>query len=523
MHYHSNKPSYKYSAMKAVIMRTHLSVLLFFFVQNVAAKDFLITQFGAKPGLNTVNTVPVNKAIDACYKSGGGRVIIPTGIFRSGTILMKDNVELYFEMGATLMASTDLKDFPIQPRPAYRSQKDTAGWRSLIYANEVSNIAITGFGTIDGNGAQQKPDPNSPLKSDLDGRPRNILFISCRNIRVEGIKMLNAGIWNQHYLNCEDVIVDRVNVYNHANRNNDGIDIDGCRRFVLSNSIFDTDDDAIVLKSTGAAACENIVITNCIASSFCNAIKAGTESTGGFKNISISNCVVKPSVNPHPPIYGTAKGIAALSLEIVDGGIMDGVSISNITIEGSDCPLYVRLGNRARKHIGSAPDPAVGTMRNIVINNIVAYHTGNYSSSITGIPGHYVENLSLSNVQFHNIGGVKEGQYISDVSKIREDEKGYPQPTAWKELPSSGIFIRHAKNIQVRGLMLSSENPDPRTPVIAVDVRGLQIQSIGTVQNCTSDHFFKGWSVQDISIEHPLAWKKELMLLDSGTTSSPVK
>jgi polygalacturonase len=145
----------------------------------------------------------------------------------------------------------------------------------LIFANEVSNIVITGFGTIDGNGAQQKPHPNA-LKGDLDGRPRNILFISCKNIRVEGIRMVNAGIWNQHYLNCEDVIVDRINVYNHANRNNDGIDIDGCRRFTLSNSTFDTDDDAIVLKSTGPAGCENIVITNCIVSSFCNAIKAGT-------------------------------------------------------------------------------------------------------------------------------------------------------------------------------------------------------------------------------------------------------
>ena len=500
-------------------MRRVLCCLLFGLLSGVVmAKDFPITSYGAKPGVKYLNTVAINKAIDACFKNGGGRVVIPAGIFRSGTLLMKNNVELYLEIGATLVASTELKDFPNQPRPVYRSQKDTGGWRALIYANEVSNIAITGFGTIDGNGAQQKPDPVSPLKSDLDGRPRNILFISCKNIRIEGIKMLNAGIWNQHYLNCEDVVVDKINVYNHANRNNDGIDIDGCRRFTLSNSTFDTDDDAIVLKSTGPAGCENIVITNCIVSSFCNAIKAGTESIGGFKNISISNCVVKPSTNLHPPIYGTVKGIAALSLEIVDGGIMDGVSISNITIEGSDCPLYVRLGNRARKYMIDAPQPAVGTMRNIMINNVVAYHTGNYSSSITGIPGHYVENLSLNNVQFYNTGGLKDGEYIADVSKVREDEKGYPQPTVWKELPSSGLFIRHAKNIQVRGLMLRSEQNDPRTPVIAIDVEGLQIQSIGRLDNSSADVFFKGWNVKDISVDTPLSWKKEVMQLNNAST-----
>lgn len=491
-----------------------LCLMMAFLTQQGFAKDYLITKYGAKPGLTPLNTVAINKAIQVCSGNGGGRVVIPAGIFRSGTILLKDNVELHLEMGATLLASTELKDFPMQPQPAYRSQKDPGGWRALIYANEVSNIAITGFGTIDGNGRQHKPDPDSKFRSDLDGRPRNVLFISSKNIRVEGIRMLNSGIWNQHYLNCEDVIVDRISVYNHANRNNDGIDIDGCRRFVLSNSIFDTDDDAIVLKSTGAAGCEDIVITNCVVSSFCNAIKAGTESTGGFKNISISNCVIRPSRNQETPIFGTVKGIAGLSLEIVDGGIMDGISISNITIEGTECPLFIRLGNRARKHTATAPQPPMGQMRNIVINNVVAYNTGNYSSSITAIPGYFVENVSLSNVQLHNKGGLKTGEYIASADKVKEDEKGYPEPKAWKELPSSGLFIRHAKNIQIRGLMLDSQELDPRTPVIAVDVEGLQIQSIGRIKNSGSDVFFKGLSVQDVIIDTPLGWKKEVVKLE---------
>lgn len=441
---------------------------------------FLITSFGARPGGGYLNTTAINRAIEACWRQGGGRVEVPPGVYRTGTVVMRDNVELYLDMGAVLLASSNFGDLPVQPAAAFRSQKDAPGWRALIYGVGLSNIAITGFGTIDGNGAAQRADPNSRFPGgDLDGRPRNILFITCKNVRVEGIRMLNAGIWNQHYLNCEDVVVDKVNVYNHANRNNDGIDIDGCRRFTLSNSIFDTDDDGIVLKSTGPAACEDVVITNCIVSSNCNAIKAGTESTGGFKNIAITNCVVKPSRDTDPPIYGKAGGVTALSLEIVDGSVMDGVSISNIAIEGTQCPLYIRLGNRGRKYNAAAAEPPVGVMRNIVIDNVVARHTGNYCSSITGIPGHRVEHVSLRNIQFYNVGGVAGG--TGDAASVPEEEKGYPQPT--RELPSSGLFIRHAADIQVRGLMLGSEQADGRAPVIAQDVDGLEVEGVwGTGQ-----------------------------------------
>jgi polygalacturonase len=472
------------------------------------ARDFLITDFGAKAGGVESNTVPINKAVEACYKNGGGRVVVPPGIFRTGTIVLKDYVELFLEPGATLSASIDRNDFPLQPQPTYRSLKDAGGWRALIYASGANHIAVTGSGIIDGNGAQQKPGPDAKT-GDMDGRPRNILFISCKHVRVEGIYMRNSGIWNQHYLNCEDVVVDKINVYNHANRNNDGIDIDGCRRFILSNSIFDTDDDAVCLKSTGPAPCEDVVITNCIVSSFCNAIKAGTESTGGFKNIAISNCVVKPSRSAHK-LFGDSIGITAISLEIVDGGIMNGVSISNISIYGTECPLYIRLANRGRKYREDAPQPPVGEMRNIVISNVVAHNTGNYSSSITGIPGHYIENFSLSNIQLFNKGAVGNGDFEKNISQVKEDIKGYPQPTVWKELPSSGLFIRHAKNVQVRGLMLSSDKPDVRIPVIGMNIDGLQIQSVSTINNCQAPVFFEGLHVKNIDIEKPLDWQKEV-------------
>jgi hypothetical protein len=440
---------------------------------------FNILDYGAVSDTNKLSTAAINKAVSACYKKGGGQVIIPAGNFKSGTITLMDNVEIHLERGAILYASTNPRDFPRQQQPAYRSQKDPGGWYALIYAESVKNIGITGFGTIDGQGAKQLPRVQGNVIDDHDGRPRNILFISCNNISVEGITMLNSGMWNQHYLNCEDVLINNIRVYNHSNKNNDGIDFDGCRRAVLSNSILDSDDDCITLKSTGAAPCEDITIINCIASSFCNAIKCGTESTGGFRNIVISNCVVKPSRCMTEPVFKTPRiGQTGIALEIVDGGTMEGVSINNIVIEGTQCPIFVRLGNRARKHIKEALAPSFGTMRNISISGITAYNTGNFSSSITGVPGAIIENISLDNISITNKGGVKEGEYRTDITKVAEREKEYPDPTEWGNLPSYGFFIRHVKEISLSNIKLRSSEKDIRTPVLADDVNDLLITNL---------------------------------------------
>jgi len=451
--------------------RALLFALINFLITSTSAQDYNIKQYGAINDTSKVSTTAISKAIDACYKNGGGRVIIPAGKYKSGTITLKSNVELHLERGAILYASAYQRDIPQQARPGYRSQKDPGGWFALIYAEGAHHIGVTGDGVIDGQGALQKPRQGLQQGGDLDGRPRNILFISCNDVMIKDITMLNAGIWNQHYLNCEDVIVDHIKVYNHANRNNDGIDIDGCRRFVLSNSVIDSDDDGIVLKSTGLAGCADVVINNCIVSSFTNAIKCGTESTGGFKNINISSCIVKPSKSNVPPVFGrTNIGITGVSLEIVDGGVMDGIHIDNIIIEKTECPIYVRLANRARKYMTGAPEPPLGLMKNISLTNITAYSAGNYCSSITGVPGAIIENLVLNQINITNEGNLKPGDYIKDPVDVNEDEKGYPEPTAWKNLPSSGLFIRHVKNISLSNITLDSQGIDPRIPIIGIDI-----------------------------------------------------
>lgn len=443
------------------------------------AGDFNILDFGAVRDSSKLSTGSINAAIAACHKMGGGRVVIPAGSYKSGTIVLLSHVELHLERGAVLFASTMHSDFPRQPQPAYRSQKDVGGWYALIYAENVSDIGITGYGTIDGNGAQQLPRSVSRewVEEDRDGRPRNVLFISCRKITVRDVTMRNSGIWNQHYLNCENVFIDNITVYNHSTRNNDAIDIDGCRQLVLSNSILDSDDDGITLKSTGLAPCENIAVSNCIISSYASAIKCGTESTGGFKNIRISGCIIKPSNSEVPPVFASASriGKVGIALEITDGGTMDGVIVDGILMEGTECPIFVRLGNRARKHIEGAAVPPIGKMRNISISNITAYNTGNYSSSITGIPGGRIENISLSNIQVTNRGGLAKEGFTNDFKKVPEAEKGFPSPDGLGVLPSYGFFVRHVDQVSFSNIVLRSMQPEIRKAIIADDVTNLQV------------------------------------------------
>ena len=467
-------------------------------------KVFNITDYGAISDGLTLNTKAIQKAVDACASSGGGKVLIPSGIFKSGTILLKSNVEIHFEHNSVLLASTNVSDFPLQPIPKYRSHKDQlGGFNALIYAEGQHNIALTGSGTINGQGPLHTPMPN-PVAGDIDGRPRNILFISCKNIKVDGLRMLNAPIWNQHYLDCEDLIVTNIYVYSHGSRNNDGIDIDGCRRVVLSNSIIDSDDDAIVLKSTGSAACEDIVITNCIVSSFCNAIKAGTETTGGFKNVSISNCIIRPSKEKGKPIWDTPRiGVSGLSLMIVDGGKLEGFTVNNLTIEGTESPIYIRLGNRARAHTPGETVNTIGEVKNISISNVLAYNTGTWGSSITGLKGHPIKNISLNNIQLFSRGGLKVGDYSATVE---EDEKGYPHAITYGNLPSHSLYVRHAENISVHHIHMDTEVADERIPIIVEDVKGLRIKNIQWNDSDTTKPMVKGRDIRNHNIEAPLGW-----------------
>ncbi|MHC4167473.1 MAG: glycoside hydrolase family 28 protein, partial [Planctomycetota bacterium] len=316
-----------------------------------AQKIYDVRDCGAKADGKTLCTSAIQKAIDQCSKDGGGTVYLAPGTFLSGTIYMKTGVTLRLDAGSTLLGSKDLKDYPPTVQ-AFRSYTDNYTDKSLIYAEKAERIAIIGSGTIDGQGGSFK----GPYKV----RPYTIRFIECRNITVEDITLRNSPMWMQHYLACDDVRISGVTVRSRVNNNNDGINIDSCRRVVISDCNISSGDDAIVLKSTSARICRDVTVSNCVVSSRCNGLKMGTESNGGFKNIVMTGCA----------IYDTR--LAGVALEIVDGGTMDRVVVSNITMDKIGAPIFLRLGNRARRFRKDTEKPGVGAMRNITISNIEA-------------------------------------------------------------------------------------------------------------------------------------------------------
>ncbi|MHC4496707.1 MAG: glycoside hydrolase family 28 protein, partial [Planctomycetota bacterium] len=206
----------------------------------------------------------IQKAIDQCSSDGGGTVYFPPGTFLSGTIYMKTGVTLKLDAGCTLLGSKDLKDYPPTVQ-AFRSYTDNYTDKSLIYGENLDKIAIIGRGTIDGQGRSFK----GPYKV----RPYIIRFIQCRNVTVQDVTIRNSPMWVQHYMACDDVRITGVTVRSRVNHNNDGINIDSCRRVIISDCNISSGDDAIVLKSTSARICRDVTVSNCVVSSRCNALK----------------------------------------------------------------------------------------------------------------------------------------------------------------------------------------------------------------------------------------------------------
>ena len=443
------------------------------------AADYNIVRYGAKADTARLSTAALQRAIDECSKAGGGRVIVPAGNYKIGSIVLKSDVHLYLENGATLYGSTDIRDY--RPMKSdYVSLRTQHNTLQLIYADKVRNVAIDGLGTIDGRGGVFK---KTTMEEAGILRPHLIRFIQSENILVRGITLRNSGCWMQHYLACDGVRIEGVTVYNRDNYNNDALDLDCCRDVVVTGMIADTDDDGLTLKSTAERPCENIRITDCIVSSHCNAVKMGTESNGGFRNISISGIIVRPSRNQEKKLYGLPRGISAISLEIVDGGVLENVSVSDFIVEGTESPIFVRLGNRGRGYKFSSPDDdptdftklipidTVGRIDGVRISNIMIHGAGATGCSITGLPGHPVENITLSDITLHQRGGVTEAE-LSKIAKSIEDEKerGYPEATMWGRLPAKGFFVRHARNVQFSNVQIQTEQPDIRPDIFREDV-----------------------------------------------------
>jgi len=430
-----------------------------FFTLNLSASPnqryFNIHDHGAKGDSSTLNTKSIQSAIDECAKAGGGTVYFPAGKYISGTLFLKSNLTLLLDAGAVLIGSGDLNDYPVTV-PSVRSYTDNYTDKSLIYGEDLHHIGIIGDGTLNGNGTSFK----GPYKV----RPYMIRMVNCKDVLVRDITLLNSPMWVQHYLGCENINIDGITVDSRRDFvNNDGIDIDGCRNVRISNCEILSGDDAIVLKSTFNEPCKNIVVTNCVISSNCNGFKLGTESNGGFENITFSNSV----------IYDTKLG--GICLELVDGGTLDKVSVSNITMNHVGTAIFIRLGNRARQFQEKMDKPGMGSLSNVILSDIQATNVGNIGCSITGLPGYPVKNIMLSNIRLTFEGGGTKESVTREIPEIPEK---YPEYRMFGMLPAYGFYCRHAENLVFKDVDVAFTTPDARSAMVFEDIADLELHRI---------------------------------------------
>ncbi len=414
-------------------------------------KDTNVMDFGAVNDGKTLTTETIQKAIDQCASTGGGTVTVPQGTYLTHTIFLKSGVNLYLQKGCKILGDTNPEAFT----------------RAIIFADSIENAAITGQGVIDGQGfAKYFP---------TTGRRHNDLCLyKCRNMTVSDITLRDSPTWVFRILQCDWVMVRGVKVYSYVNQNNDGIDIDA-KNVTISDCIVDSEDDAICLKSDSPDfIVENIAITNCIIGTNCNAIKFGTSSRGGFRNIAISNCVIRwpgsaAKIPPRSSLKGCEKDTImemGLALEVVDGGFMDQVVVTNLTMTGIQTPLFIRLGDRK----------GPGTLKNVVISNITATDETLLNSSITGIPGSYVENVIVRDLIFKSKG---TGTMTEAMAEVPEKTNSYPQANGvfGYSIPAYGMYVRHVKNLTLENFIFKVRAPDARPAVMLDDCHNIRINS----------------------------------------------
>lgn len=290
-----------------------------------------ITEFGAAAGGKTLCTAAIQTAIDACHAAGGGTVVVPAGVFKTGTVWLKSNVELHLSHGATLLASENLDDYNAEDAYVQNFRSNEEEWcgKHLIIAHEACDVAITGHGVIDGNGAAFYCEPvkkwnflwvdGLALAKDKERlRPgQAAVFVECKRVRVQDIRMQNTSCWNLFFHGCEFVQVRGVEIRNPSTyANTDGIDIDTCRFVTVSDCIIDTADDAFAIRGAGyrlknpPEACEHITITNCVLGSSSGAFRFGVGNSP-IRHVRVSNITVKRAATAFifTSNYSAARGM----------------------------------------------------------------------------------------------------------------------------------------------------------------------------------------------------------------------
>jgi len=421
-----------------------------------------VRERGVKGDGITLDQQALQRVIDDCSQSGGGTVWLPPGHYLTGTLFLRDNVRLHLSAGATVLAATNREHFT---------------GKALIQANGVRGIGITGKGLIDARGA---------FVGARDWRHYCIHMTNCSDVLLEGVSTVNSGSWTQHYIRCigltiRDVLVRSV----LPGRNNDGIDLSGCENVKIEKCTIISDDDAIVIKSqTGDRENRNIEVVDNVCHTYRGAFKLGTETRGAYSNIVCRNLIC----------YGSK----ALELYSVDGAESQDILIENVQAHDALVALNIRLGARLRaSYWAKGLEPQVGFLRNIRIRDVKGntasrawrdqllehgiqdgeWATGHpqraYDSCVSGLSGHFVEDVLIENLDIRVPGGV---DFVPDAAKLPERPEAYPHAGNFGTLPAHGIFVRHAKDVKIRNARFKTGSPDARPPFASHDAPGFSVE-----------------------------------------------
>jgi polygalacturonase len=400
------------------------------------ARDFLITSYGAKAGGETDNTEAIRKAIEACGKAGGGRVVVPAGTFLTGAIHLKSNVNLYVSEGATLKFSTDpTKYLPV----VYTRWEGTElmNYSPFIYAFEQQNIAVTGKGTLDGSASDENwwawarrrgtsPAPAAedirrlremgnggvPVSGRVFGqghflRPTFIEPYRCRNVLVEGVRIINSPFWEIHPTLSTNVTVRGVNVYSHG-PNNDGCDPESSKDVLIEDCVFDTGDDCIAIKSgrdddgrrVGVAA-ENIVVRDCTMKDGHGGVVIGSEISGDCRNVFVEDCVMdSPNLDRALRFKSNA----------IRGGVVENVFMRNVEVgRVAEAVLTIDM-----LYDTGARGPYKPVVRNVSLENVTSKSSPRVMW-VVGFPGAVIDNIRFRDCTFR---GVEAAEVLNNAGSF---------------------------------------------------------------------------------------------------------
>ncbi|NUQ80423.1 MAG: right-handed parallel beta-helix repeat-containing protein [Bacteroidetes bacterium] len=468
------------------------------FFGSAMAEDFLITRFGAKSDGTTINTKAIQKAIDSCSSGGGGRVVVPTGVFMTGTLNLKSHVNLVLEAGSVLRGSPDLNDYQWVDQPGFGKT-----YFGILYTRKAVGVTISGTGEIDGNEAaffdwtraksiewggtihtRQKEGFRKVESGIGDGpvvprdRPRQlVIFSECNRLTIRDVSINRAPFWTLHLADCDDATIAGIRIHTSPlTPNSDGLDLTSCSNIRVSDCDIRTGDDAIAI--TGYAhhfelpgfsgirrISENITISNCTLQSSSSGIRIGFLDQNTIRNVLISNVTITNS----------NRGIGIF---LRDEGSIENVVVTNTVI---DTRLFTGdwWGNGEPIHVSAVrgkESVRLGQIRNITFRDVTC--TGESGLLLFGS-----EESPLDRIRFENVSFRWKDSQLASSAGGNIDLRGCMGEMQLFESDLPGLLIKHASRVYLSGFSL--EWPGTLQPWMTHGVEATKVQGLIMEQSVT--------------------------------------